>query len=172
MSNIKNYKYDWIWEKEQGTGFARSKFQPLRKHEIISVFYTEQPFFDNKGEKLYKPKIIQRKDNSNNSSNSDSLHNSNERTSVYTYNLKHSILRFTREKGLHPTQKPIKLYKWLLDNYAKEGDKILDTHLGSGSIALACHDYKFQLTACELDEDYFDKAIERIKRHVSQQKLF
>ena len=76
------------------------------------------------------------------------------------------------ESRIHPTQKPVVLYKWLLDNYAKEGDKILDTHLGSGSIAIACHDYDFELTACELDSEYYDKAIERIKNHVSQQKLF
>jgi site-specific DNA-methyltransferase (adenine-specific) len=74
--------------------------------------------------------------------------------------------------SIHPTQKPTKLYKWLLDNYAKEGDKILDTHLGSGSIAIACHDYGFDLTACELDKEYFDKAMQRINNHVSQQKLF
>ena len=73
---------------------------------------------------------------------------------------------------IHPTQKPVALYKWLLDKYAKEGDKILDTHLGSGSIAIACHDYKFNLTACELDVDYYNKAIQRIKNHTSQQKLF
>jgi len=73
---------------------------------------------------------------------------------------------------IHPTQKPITLYKWLLDRYAKQGDKILDTHLGSGSIAIACHDYGFELTACELDKEYYDKAIERIQNHVSQQKLF
>jgi site-specific DNA-methyltransferase (adenine-specific) len=72
----------------------------------------------------------------------------------------------------HPTQKPVKLYEWLLMNYAKQGDKILDTHLGSGSIAIACHDYGFSLTACELDKEYYDKAIQRIKNHVSQQKLF
>ena len=77
----------------------------------------------------------------------------------------------TSEK-FHPTQKPIDLYKWLLDKYAKQGDKILDTHLGSGSIAIACHDYGFELTACELDKEYFDKAIERITNHTSQQKLF
>jgi len=75
------------------------------------------------------------------------------------------------EGTLHPTQKPIKLYKWLLDKYAKQGDKILDTHLGSGSIAIACHDYGFELTACELDKEYFDKAIKRINNHVSQLKL-
>lgn len=72
----------------------------------------------------------------------------------------------------HPTQKPPQLYKWLLDKYAKQGDKILDTHLGSGSIAIACHDYGFELTACELDKEYYDKAIERIKNHTAQQSLF
>jgi len=73
---------------------------------------------------------------------------------------------------IHPTQKPVALYKWLLDKYAKQGDKILDTHLGSGSIAIACHEYGFELTACELDAEYYDKAVKRIKNHVSQQKLF
>ena len=73
---------------------------------------------------------------------------------------------------IHPTQKPVALYKWILDKYAKEGDKILDTHLGSGSIAIACHDYKYELTACELDKEYFDKAIQRIINHTNQQKLF
>ena len=73
---------------------------------------------------------------------------------------------------IHPTQKPVALYKWLLSNYAKEGDKILDTHLGSGSIAIACHDYGFDLTACELDAEYYKKAMQRINYHVAQQKLF
>ena len=73
---------------------------------------------------------------------------------------------------IHPTQKPVALYKWILDKYAKQGDKILDTHLGSGSIAIACHDYGFELTACELDKEYYDKAIQRIKNHTSQQSLF
>ena len=77
-----------------------------------------------------------------------------------------------KQKRIHPTEKPYQLYKWLLDKYAKQGDKILDTHLGSGSIAIACHDYGFELTACELDSEYYDKAIERIKNHTSQQSLF
>jgi site-specific DNA-methyltransferase (adenine-specific) len=80
--------------------------------------------------------------------------------------------RNKQEKTIHPTQKPVALYKWLLDKYAKPNDKILDTHLGSGSIAIACHDYGFELTACELDKEYYDKAIQRIQNHVSQQKLF
>ena len=73
---------------------------------------------------------------------------------------------------IHPTQKPVKLYEWLLMNYAKEGDKILDTHLGSGSIAIACHNLGFDLTACELDTEYFNKAIERIKQHKAQIRMF
>jgi site-specific DNA-methyltransferase (adenine-specific) len=77
-----------------------------------------------------------------------------------------------KETRIHPTQKPVALYKWLLDKYAKENDKILDTHLGSGSIAIACHDYGFELTCCELDKEYYDKAVQRIQNHVSQQKLF
>jgi site-specific DNA-methyltransferase (adenine-specific) len=77
-----------------------------------------------------------------------------------------------KENRIHPTQKPASLYKWLLDKYAKQGDKILDTHLGSGSIAIACHDYKFDLTACELDKEYFDSAMKRINNHMAQTKLF
>jgi len=76
------------------------------------------------------------------------------------------------QKRIHPTEKPFEIYKFLLNDYAKPNHKILDTHLGSGSIAIACHDYGFELTACELDKDYFDKAIQRIQNHVAQQKLF
>ena len=73
---------------------------------------------------------------------------------------------------IHPTQKPVKLYEWLLMNYAKEGDKILDTHLGSGSIALACHNLKYDLTACELDEEYYKAAMKRITKHKQQLTMF
>jgi site-specific DNA-methyltransferase (adenine-specific) len=77
-----------------------------------------------------------------------------------------------KEQRIHPTQKPIKLYEWLLMNYAKEGDKILDTHLGSGSIALACHNLKYDLTACELDKEYYDAAMLRLKHHQQQLTMF
>ena len=78
----------------------------------------------------------------------------------------------TQLDRIHPTQKPVKLYEWLLMRYAKENDKILDTHLGSGSIAIACHNLKFDLTACELDKEYFDAALKRIKRHQQQIQMF
>ena len=80
-------------------------------------------------------------------------------------NMKH------KEERIHPTQKPIALYKWLLINYASEGNLILDTHLGSGSIAIACHDMGFDLTACELDKEYYDKAMIRLKNHQMQTKI-
>ena len=75
-------------------------------------------------------------------------------------------------KKQHPTQKPIKLYEWVLMKYAKENDKILDTHLGSGSIAIACHNLGFDLTACELDKDYYNSAIKRIEQHKQQIRMF
>jgi site-specific DNA-methyltransferase (adenine-specific) len=82
-------------------------------------------------------------------------------------------LSVLKERGkIHPTQKPVELYEWQLLNNAKEGDKILDTHLGSGSIAIACHNLGFELTACELDKDYYEASIKRINNHISQQRLF
>ena len=73
---------------------------------------------------------------------------------------------------IHPTQKPVKLYEWLLMNYAKEGDKILDTHLGSGSIAIACHNLGYNLTGYEIDTEYYEAAIKRLKQHQSQIRMF
>lgn len=78
----------------------------------------------------------------------------------------------TGQNKIHPTQKPVKLYEWLLMNYAKDGDRILDTHLGSGSIALACHNLGFDLVGCELDEDYYNAACKRLKQHQAQQRMF
>jgi site-specific DNA-methyltransferase (adenine-specific) len=76
------------------------------------------------------------------------------------------------EKRIHPTQKPVALYKWLLKNYAKEGDKILDTHGGSMSIAIACHDMKFDLDLWEIDEEYCNYGLKRFNQHISQTQLF
>jgi site-specific DNA-methyltransferase (adenine-specific) len=73
---------------------------------------------------------------------------------------------------IHPTQKPVKLYEWLLDNYAKEGDSILDTHLGSGSIAIACHNRGFSLDAWEIDAEYHAAAVKRYEQHIAQLTLF
>ena len=77
-----------------------------------------------------------------------------------------------KDGTIHPTQKPVKLYEWLLTNYAEQGDKILDTHLGSGSHAIACNNLGFELTACELDKDYFDASVKRITQANAQIRMF
>lgn len=86
---------------------------------------------------------------------------------IFTY----ARAKALQEGKIHPTQKPVALYKWLLKNYAKEGDKILDTHLGSGSIAIACHDGGFSLDAWEIDEEYHAAAVNRYNTHISQLRL-
>ena len=85
---------------------------------------------------------------------------------------KHYHVQTQDKNKIHPTQKPIELYKWILTKYAKQGDKILDTHLGSGSIAIACHDLDYDLTACELDKEYYDAAMKRLKQHQQQLTMF
>ena len=96
---------------------------------------------------------------------------SNMKTAVRKY----TVHKFKGTRGgkdcIHPTQKPVDLYKWILTKYANDGDKMLDTHLGSGSIAIACHDMGFDLTACELDPDYYNAAMKRLTDHQKQLKL-
>lgn len=120
--------------------------------------------------------IVWNKENGNNDFADCELAWSSFKTSVRKFDFKwHGMLQGdmqNKEIRIHPTQKPVALYKWLLDKYAKEGDKILDTHLGSMSIAIACHDYGYELTGCELDKEYYDKGVKRVKNHVSQLKLF
>jgi site-specific DNA-methyltransferase (adenine-specific) len=87
---------------------------------------------------------------------------------IYEY----SIYKHNQIYKIHQTQKPVSLYEFCLMNYAKEGQKILDTHLGSGSIAIACHNLKFDLIACELDKDYFEAILKRLHNHQSQLKMF
>lgn len=77
-----------------------------------------------------------------------------------------------KEIRFHPTQKPVALYKWILTNYAKEGDKILDTHLGSGSSRIAAYDLGFDFVGYEIDKDYFDKQEARFQKHIAQGQLF
>ena len=92
------------------------------------------------------------------------------------YDLNKSLLqqgnKLKNEKRIHPTQKPVKLYEWLLNNYAVKGQKILDTHLGSGSIAVACHYFGVDLVGVEIDEEYYNKAKERIDELTKQETLF
>ena len=114
--------------------------------------------------------IVWRKNRGNFTSSDAELAYSSFQRALREYT-KNPIVLVSEGGTIHPTQKPICLYKWLLTNYANEGDKILDTHLGSGSIAIACHDLGFDLTACELDTEYYNAAMKRISNHKKQLKL-
>jgi site-specific DNA-methyltransferase (adenine-specific) len=120
--------------------------------------------------------IVWDKLNGNNSFADCELAYTSFETAVRKYNFKWQGMiqgdMKNKEIRIHPTQKPVKLYEWLLMNYAKEGDKILDTHLGSGSIAIACHNLKYDLTACELDKEYYEAAMKRIEQHKQQIRMF
>jgi len=94
------------------------------------------------------------------------------KNSVKQITIEYNGLLGKEKTRIHPTQKPVALYKWLLTNYAKPGDRILDTHLGSGSIAIACHDLGFDLEGYEIDTDYYNAACARLKRHQAQMRLF
>jgi len=119
--------------------------------------------------------IVWDKDNSENYFADCELAYTSFKTAVRRFKWKwHGMLQQNmkqKQKRIHPTEKPIQLYEWLLMNYAKEGDKILDTHLGSGSIATACHNLGYDLEGYELDKEYYDNALKRIKEHQSQLRL-
>ena len=107
----------------------------------------------------------------------DGMHSmSNVELALTSFDKNAKKISFNKDNGteerIHVCQKPVNLYKWVLEKYALPGDKILDTHLGSGSIAIACHDYGYDLTACELDPDYYNAAMQRIKQHTDQLKIF
>src|SRR5574344_618833 len=106
----------------------------------------------------------------------DGMHSmSNVELAVTSFDMNAKSIDFNKDSGIeriHVCQKPVQLYKWLLQKYAKEGDKILDTHLGSGSIACAIYEWGGELDACELDKDYFDNAVKRVKEYTKQQLLF
>lgn len=170
MSNIKNYKYDWIWEKDKGTNFAISNKQPLRKTENISVFYKKQPFYNSKGEKLdkpYKHTLPISKSDSNKGAGNHNLNEDGSRKYVtYTHSKKHNLVYFAREsqtKSLHPTQKPVALMEYLIKTYTNEGETVLDFTMGSGTTGVAAKNLNRYFIGIELDETYFNIAKERIE---------
>lgn len=90
---------------------------------------------------------------------------------IFTF-ARSNIQGFRNPQRFHPCEKPIKLYSWILKNYAKEGDRIFDSHFGSGSIAIACYDMQFDFVGCEIDKDYYKAAVKRYGNHIKQLKIF
>lgn len=171
MSNIKNYRYDWIWYKNTASGFPFAKYQPLRNHEIISVFYTKRPY--------YNPIKEERDATESSKKRMTYKYTSNYESSVYGLkSVKHkledkcypkTIKRFKsvpNSKGrLHPSQKPVALLEYFIKTYTNEGDLVLDFTMGSGSTGVACQNLGRDFIGIELNEEYFKIAEERISNY-------
>jgi site-specific DNA-methyltransferase (adenine-specific) len=171
MSNFKNFKYDWIWEKEQGGNFMLCKYQPYKVHEIISVFC--------RGSHLYNP--IMEKGEPYISGKGTSGDNFNNVKKTQTVNngsrYPRSIQRFPTEKSdpaihFHPTQKPVDLLRYLVLTYTNQGGVVLDNCSGSGTTAIACIREKRHFICFEKDETYWKKSVERVKDEQRQLTLF
>ena len=153
ISNIKNYKYDWVWNKRP-VNFLNAKRQPLREVENIMVFNS----------KIYNPQGLIYKERINKRSNSTETNGRHglSNKSYYT-NYPKQILRFIGERGLHPTQKPVALLEYLIKTYTDEGELVLDFTMGSGSTGVACINTNREFIGIELNEKYFEIAKKRLE---------
>ena len=164
MSNIKHFKYDWIWDKKNTTGFLNAKKKPLSRHEVISVFsksklgnFTYNPIM-RKGKMLKKGSF--RKKSSDCYSKFDGVVSFNDEyypTSIL------DVGTVYRNKNFHPTQKPVDLLEYLISTYTNGGETVLDFTMGSGSTGVACVNTHRKFIGIELDEGYFNIAKKRIE---------
>ena len=162
LSNLKNYKYDWIWDKIKGTGFLNAKRQPMRNHELISVFYKKQCTYNpqktygHKKKKSYRSKDLQT--DVYGEMKNDYTYESTERypRSIQVFSTD------TQNSSLHPTQKPVALIEYLIKTYTNEGEIILDSCMGSGTTGVACRNLNRRFIGIEMDKKYFEIAKERI----------
>ena len=160
-SNIKMLRYEWIWEKPQGTGYLNAKKMPLKAHENILVFYKKIP--------TYNPQMVGNEERIVKRSGKKAKNTSygeyiDIKESRYCGRYPKSILKFNRDKEhLHPTQKPVKLLEYLIKTYTNENETVLDNCMGSGSAGVACANTNRNFIGIELDENYFNIAKERIK---------
>ena len=168
MSNIKQFKYDWVWEKTKGGGFPLANKMPLKRHEIISVFYRKQPTYNPQKTKAPKHLIDKRKTLNNSSKYSSAIPMKN------TIRKKDDGMRFPTSVqkissvsgGSHPTQKPVALLEYLIKTYTNEGETVLDNTMGSGSTGVACVNTKRNFIGIEKDDTYFEIAKKRIEEQV------
>ena len=173
FSNIKGFKHEWIWQKEQGVGFQVAKYRPMQEHEHVLVFTAngERVNYYPIKERLEKTETVKRFGN-NGSSDSSPLAYADNRISVYKDRYPTSIKLFKRDKGYHPTQKPLALFEYLIKTYTNEGDTVLDNCMGSGTTGVACVNLNRNFIGIELDDEYFEIAKERIERHMRQISIF
>lgn len=162
LSNIKEYKYDWIWDKVKGVGFLNAKKQPMRNHELISVFYKQQCKYNPQMTHGHERKVSYRTSNQQGEvygSCGENLYDSTDRypRSIQVFSTD------TQISSLHPTQKPIALLQYLIKTYTDEDEWVLDNCMGSGSCGVACCATKRNFIGIELDENYFEIAKKRIE---------
>jgi len=171
MSQIKKYKYDWVWDKQFGSNFANSNKQPLKYHETISVFYSKQPIYNKQMSQRSKPLDARSWSNSKKTSNVNFRTNKQpEKTSkLYTELNPNSILTFNAVAGdcnntkrKHPSQKSTSLLEYLIRTYTNEGETVLDNVMGSGSTGVACLNTQRKFIGIEKDATYFEIAKKRI----------
>ena len=161
MSNIKNYKYDWVWQKSRPSGSMLAKKQPLRNTEVISIFYKKQC--------LYVPQMSETKRVVENTRtvNKGEIVGSQKLTRKFDNNglaYPRTVISFgnSNHKSVHPTQKPVDLMEYLINTYTNESETVLDFTMGSGSTGVACKNLDRKFIGIELDETYFNIAKERI----------
>lgn len=175
MSNINNYKYDWYWNKVQGTGFSAVKKQPMRVIETISIFYKKPPIYNPQMEK--REKVIDSRnwkqnkrisENSRFTSTNDSLSQKiyDKKYPVNLLNINRASNECNNSKRVHPTQKPVALCEYLIKTYTNEGETVLDNCIGSGTTAIACINTNRKYIGIELNKDYYNITIGRIKEHM------
>ncbi|HBF2708884.1 TPA: site-specific DNA-methyltransferase [Clostridioides difficile] len=167
-SNLKDFKYNWIWQKNKSTGFLNSKRQPLNDHEIISVFYKKQCVYNpqmTKAEKIYnRGYVVRNKDEGIQQSDNYGEQKSFMQVDTglrYPKRIQYFNNNFTRQQ-LHPTQKPVPLLEYLIKTYTNEGDLVLDFTMGSGSTGVACLNTNRRFVGIELDEKYFNISSKRL----------
>jgi site-specific DNA-methyltransferase (adenine-specific) len=173
ISNIKNYKYDWIWKKDRPSGFLNAKKQPLRNIENISVFYKKQVIYNPVmyiGKKSHSiGKAINNKKQRKNNLYGD-FKGMNRKG-----NLKYprQILEYSRpHPPIHPTQKPVALMEYLIKTYTNENQTVLDFTMGSGTTAIACINTNRKFIGIENNKEYFEAAKKRIEQHKQQIRMF
>lgn len=166
QSNLKMFRYCWYWVKNTTTGFCFAKSQPMRKVEEVCVFYKKAPTYNPQGlKKLEKTRI--RKRNPIKGHPEDWVYNSTlngEYTTKWT-NYPNNVLQIKSERGLHPTQKPVELFEYLIKTYTHEGDTVLDNCMGSGTTAIACRNTNRNYIGFEKDVGYYEIIQNRIREH-------
>lgn len=173
ISNIDMYKYDWIWDKVKGTGFLNAKKQPMRNHEVISVFYKHQCKYYPQMSKNHERKTSLKKRNSPQTK----VYGKMDKDIYYDSTMRYprSIQVFstdTQKSSIHSTQKPIALCEYLVKTYTDVGDLVLDNCAGSCSTGIACHNTGRRFIGFERDEFIFEMANRRLEDHKSQITLF